>query len=277
MSIKKVITTKTEDGKTLNLNIKTPTANELQRAQMEANKVFRLGLESKALLRSRLTEYLIEQGLWNEDMQVKLEGIASKIYEKEKILMAGGIKRSDAKKICMEIRDLRVDQARLLVNQRQHDLYTAEAQAENAKFDFLVSVCTLDEEGKPYFTNVDDYKSRATEQAAADAASAVAEVVNQYDPDWEKKLPENKFLLQHGFVNEELQFVDKDGKLVDVDGRRVDVNGRYINEKGEFINRDGVRVDDDGNPIIEFKPLLDDDEVTEDKKEVTEVAVTNPA
>lgn len=269
MSIKKMISTKTEDGKAINLNIKTPTANELQRAQMEANKVFRLGLESKALLRSRLTEYLIEQGLWNEDMQTKLDNIASKIYEKEKILMAGGIKRSEAKKICMEIRDLRVDQARLLVNQRQHDLYTAEAQAENAKFDFLVSVCTLDEEGKPYFTNVDDYKSRATEQAAADAASAVAEVVNQYDPDWEKKLPENKFLLQHGFVNEELQFIDKNGKLVDVDGRRVDDNGRYINEKGEFINRDGVRVDDEGNPIIEFKPLIDDEEVTEDKTEVT--------
>ena len=217
MAVKKVINTKSEDGKAIVLNIKAPTSNELQRAQMEANKMFRLALESKALLRSRLTEYLVEQGLWNEQMQKQLEEIAGKIYEKEKILLAGGIKRSDAKKICIDIRDLRVDQAKLLVNQRQHDLYTAEAQAENAKFDFLVSVCTLNEEGKPYFANIDDYKNRASEEAAADAASAVAEVVNNYDPEWEKKLPENKFLIQHGFVNNDLQFVDKSGNLVDHD------------------------------------------------------------
>ena len=260
MAVKKTITTKTEDGKDLVLHIKTPTSNELQRGQMEANKVFRLALESKALFRTRLLEYLTEQGLLNDEMTKKLEDISSIIYEKEQILLRGGIRRSDAKSICLSIRDLRVEQAKLLIDQRQYDTYTAESQADNAKFDFLVSVCVLDEEGKPYFKNLDDYKTRATEQASADAASALAELINQYDPDWEKKLPENKFLIQHGFVNEKLQFVNKEGKLVDSEGRLVDDSGRYINSDGEFVNRGGERVDYDGNLLVEFQPLLEDED-----------------
>jgi hypothetical protein len=269
MAIKKTIKAKTEDGKEITLCIKTPTASELQKAQMEANKVFRLALESGALLRTKLIEFLVAQGLWNDEMQAKLEALADKIYEKERILLAGGIKRSEAKKVCVEITDLRVEQHKLLLDQRKYDLYTAEAQAENANFDFLVSVCVLDEEGNRYFANLDDYKNRAIEDAASEAASAVAEVVKGYDPDWEKKLPENKFLLQHKFVNEDLKFIDKDGNLVDYSGRPMDKDGYHVNDKGERVNLAGEKIDNEGQVIMEFKPLLDDDEEVKENVEVT--------
>lgn len=269
MPIQKELNTKTEDGKPLKLNIKSPTALELQKAQMESNKVFRMAVESRSLLRANLTRFLIEQGLWSEDTQKRLEELGSKIYAKEKLLLAGGMKRSEAKAICLEIKEYRLEQAKLLFAQRQHDIYTAESQAENAKFDFLVSVCVLNEEGERYFKNLDDYKNRATEEAAAEAAGLLAEIVNGYDPEWENKLPENRFLLQHGFVNDKFQFINKAGELVDSEGRRIDSDGNYINDKGEFINLKGELVDNDGLPVVEFKPLIDDDDEVKDTNQVT--------
>lgn len=273
MSIKKNVNTKTEDGKDLVLIARTPTGQDLQKAQIESTKVFRTALEAGALLRSKLVEYMKEQKLWSDEMQKRLEETVKEINEKEKILKAGGIRRKDARQICIDIRNLRLEQAELLMSQRQYDLYTAESQAENAKFDMLVSLCVFDEEGNKYFKSVEDYKTRATEQAAADSASILAELVNGYDPDWEKKLPENKFLIEHKFVDEEFRFIDKDGNLINEGGKRVNKDGRLINENGELVNDSGDKVDENGEVIVEFKPLLDDEEDgkvdAEEKQEVT--------
>ena len=273
MSIKKNVNTKTEDGKDLVLIARTPTGQDLQKAQIESTKVFRTALEAGALLRSKLVEYMKEQKLWSDEMQKRLEETVKEINEKEKILKAGGIRRKDARQICIDIRNLRLEQAELLMSQRQYDLYTAESQAENAKFDMLVSLCVFDEEGNKYFKSVEDYKTRATEQAAADSDSILAELVNGYYPDWEKKLPENKFLIEHKFVDEEFRFIDKDGNLINEGGKRVNKDGRLINENGELVNDSGDKVDENGEVIVEFKPLLDDEEDgkvdAEEKQEVT--------
>lgn len=277
MSTKKTVTTKNVDGKEINLIVRTPNASDLQKAQMESNKVFRLALDAGAVLRTELNAFLRKRGLWNDDMENQLTKIADELYELEKKLMKGGIKRSEAKDICIRMRVLRYEQSALLYNQRQHDIYTVEAQAENAKFDYLVSCSVFDEEGNRYFTSLDDYKARANEDASAAVASALAELVNNYDPDWEKDLPENKFLLEHKFVNEKLKFVNKDNKVIDSEGRLIDDNGRFINENGEFVNRDGELVDKDGMPIVEFQPLIDDEEEPQvEKVVVEEVKTTEP-
>ena len=260
MSTKKTVTTKTEDGKEVTLLVRTPNANDLQKAQIESNKVFRLALDGGAILRSELNTFLRKRGLWNDEMEDRLTKIADELYDLEKKLMKGGIKRTEAKEICIRMRVLRYEQSAMLYNQRQHDIYTVEAQAENAKFDYLVSCSVFDEEGNRYFTSLDDYKTRAGEEASGAVASALAELINNYDPDWEKSLPENKFLIEHKFVNADLKFINKDNKLVDSEGRLIDENGHFINEKGEFINRDGELVDKDGMPIVEFQPLIDDEE-----------------
>ena len=271
MTTKKTVKTKNANNEDIELIVRTPNATDLQKAQMESNKVFRLAVDGGSMLRSELNDYLRKRGLWNDDMEKDLSKIDDELYESRKKLLKGGMKKSEAKAICLRMRTLRFQQAALLHEQRQHDIYTAEAQAENAKFDFLVSCSVFDTEGNKYFKDVEDYKSRATEPAAAEAASVLAELVNGYDPDWEKKLPENEFLVKHGFVNEEMQFVNKEGKLVDSEGRLINKDGRFINEAGELINRDGERVDEAGIPIIEFLPLIDDEEpvvpVVEETKE----------
>ena len=76
------------------------------------------------------------------------------------------------------------------------------------------------------------------------------------DDNYEKNLPENKFLKQYKFVDDNLRFINKDGKLVDQDGRLIDENGRYINQNGEYVDKEGNLVDDKGDYVVQFQPFL---------------------
>ncbi len=112
---------------------------------------------------------------------------------------------------------------------------------------------------KPYFKGYDDYINRSTDPVALLGAQKLASLMYGLDSDFEKKLPENKFLIKYKFVNENLELVDEKGRLVDEEGRLLDKNGRFINEDGKFVDKDGNLVDDSGEYIVDFQPFLDDE------------------
>lgn len=239
--------------------VKKPTAKDLSEAQVMSSAVATKAINTGAATRLKMQDYLKEQGLWSDEQEAELDEIQKNITNNVRILAAGGIKLSEARKIAIKIRRDRNRQAELLSRRSELDQYTVESQAENARFDYLVSVCVVTEEGEKVFKNLDDYKSKSTEPYAAEAANALFDIISQTDKDWEKKLPENKFLLEHKFVNDELRYVNKEGKLTDSEGKLVDKDGRFINEKGEFIDRYGNRVNEDGTPFIEKpEPFLED-------------------
>ena len=95
--------------------------------------------------------------------------------------------------------------------------------------------------------------------AVGPAASALAKIIYNLEDDYEKKLPENQFLVKYKFADETLHLIDKQGRKVDADGRLVDENGRYINEAGQFVDREGNLVDEEGNFLVDEKPFLDDE------------------
>jgi hypothetical protein len=152
------------------------------------------------------------------------------------------------------------------------DSHTAEGQADNARFNYLVSACVVyKNNGNKYFKNYEDYLNRASDPVSFIAAQKLASIMYGLDSDFEKKLPENKFLLKYKFVNDNLELVDNKGRLIDASGRLIDQNGRFINEEGKFIDKDGNLVDESGDFLVEFQPFLDDngnpinDNSTEDK------------
>jgi hypothetical protein len=115
-----------------------------------------------------------------------------------------------------------------------------------------------DSSKKAYFLNYEDYLNRSSDQVAILGAQKLAAMLYGLDSDFEKKLPENKFLVQYKFVNDKLQFIDQSGRLTDTDGRLVNEDGRYINDNGQFVDRDGNLVDEKGDYVVEFSPFTDD-------------------
>lgn len=255
-----------EEGNEKVLIVKRPTSTQLSNAKVEENKVVARLLNERdengkpvALVRSQLDDHLRSIGLWNDQKQKRAEELADKINNSVRKLRKGGFKLSEAKDLAISIRRMRNEYNELLAEQRSLDQYTVESQGENAKFDYLVSVCVLDEEGNKVFESVEDYKERGAEPHYIDAATQLSYLMFNLEPDFLQNLPENKFLKKYGFTDEKGRLVNKDGHLVDTDGRLIDEKGRFVDEDGNFVDANGNPVDEDGEPIEEFEPFTDDD------------------
>lgn len=252
--------TATVNGKEVTLLVRSPSLQDQREATKVYNTAFSDALKAKAVVRAKLDDLLVEQGLWDDKKQFQFSALQSKILENERKLAKGGISLAEAKKLALEMRKDREELRDLISVKTNLDTHTAEGQADNARFNYLVSSCTVYYDNKkPYFSSYDEYLNKSSDPVAIQAAQQLAGMLYGLENNYEEKLPENKFLKQYKFVDDQLRLVDKQGRLVDQDGRLVDENGRFINEKGEFVDKDGNPVNAEGEYLIEFKPFLDDD------------------
>lgn len=247
------------DGKSVTLAVRSPSLQDQREATKVYNTAFSDALKAKAVVRAKLDDLLVEQGLWDDRKQTQFTSLQNKILENERKLAKGGISLSDAKSVALEMKKNREELRELISVKTSLDTHTAEGQADNARFNYLVSCCTVyNDTKKPYFNSYDDYTNKSADPVAILAAQNLASMLYGLDADYENKLPENKFLKDYKFVDDKLRFIDKQGRLVDENGRLIDENGRFINEKGEFVDKDGNLVTEDGEYKVEFTPFLDD-------------------
>ncbi len=248
--------------------VKRPSKKDKTQSEIIYSKTWRKALEDGLITRLKLNDYLKDQGIWSEAKQKEYERFINEINNRETSLKKGGITLRDAKKTALELRRLRNEFRDLIAERTAQDANTAEGFADNAKFDYLVRVCVLDPNTKaPIFTSEEDYDERGTAPWAIKAASELANMLYNIDPNYEKSLPENQFLEKYRFTNAEGKLVNKEGHLiaVDEDGieRLIDNQGYFIqyDEDGNpyRVNRSGEKIDDitvseflddDGNPFI---------------------------
>src|SRR5262245_9670927 len=191
------------NGKAVALAVKRPDPKVVQKGQQVHNRAFREAVDSGAILRAKVDGVIREQKLWDDARQAEYEAAQKRLQEGERKLARGGIKLSEAKEIAVQMRRDRNRLRDLSSERNVIDSHTAEAQAENARFNYYVSACTVyDESGKPVFESLDDYLSRSSEPASMEAASRLAMMLYGLDDGFEKKLPENKFLVKYGFARE---------------------------------------------------------------------------
>jgi hypothetical protein len=272
-----------KDGSTVKTLLRQPTAQDYRDSQVQYNETFRKALDSGALLRQKLTDYMTEQGIWDQDKQDENDKFIDDIAGREEALKGGGIRLSRAKEVALELRELRANFRELLSEKNALDANSAEGQADNARFSELIRLCILDPATKtPRFPDQDAYDKNADEPWVVEAAADLAGMIYGLDPDYDKNLEENKFLKEFKFVDEDLRFLNDEGHLVDTDGRLVNQDGRFIayrTEEGKknkdeddlyFVNRSGEEVvlvvGDDGEEdwvklsLKERKPFLNDED-----------------
>lgn len=262
-----------KNGKTVKVILKSPDTADHKNAQKLYNQAFRMALESGGLLRQKLDDYAEEQGIWNEQKQKQNDEYVERINAMEELLQKGGIRLAEAKKIAMDLKNLRVEFRSFLAERNSLDQISVEGQADNAKFAELVRICMLDPATKkPFFMTQEDYDTSADEPWVLEASSELASIIYGLDPDYDNNLTENKFLKEFDFVNEDLAPINKDGHLVDLDGRLINEDGRYVayREDGDqyFVNREGAEVvqtsGDDGEwvrkDLAERMPFLDEND-----------------
>lgn len=234
-------------------DIRKPNYKQLTEAQLYSSKIFNDAVKSGCALRANLEDELKRRGVWSDDKSKELLEVTQKINDITKNLSKGnkGLykKISEARKAAISVRQLRVQQLDLLTQMRKLDAYTAEGQAEQARFDCLVSLCVYDEEGNKVFNNVDDYLDKAGEEWARECAKKFSEILYGNE---DTSLPEEKFL-------EKNKLVDESGRLINKEGKLVDEEFRLINQDGYLVNSEGDRVDINGETIEENFTDFEDD------------------
>lgn len=252
--------------------VKSPSLNDQREAQKIYNQAFTDAIKSKSVVRAKLDDLLQDQGLWNDEKQAKFSTLQKELLDGEKRLAKGGFSLNEAKDLAIKMKSVR-DEIRELISVRTSlDNHSAEGQADNARFNYLVSVCVVYNDTKqPYFNNMEDYLNRSTDSVGLLGAQNLANMIYGLDNDYENNLPENKFLKKFKFVDDKLRLVDKKGRLIDADGRLIDESGRFIDEEGNFVDKYGNKVNSEGDYLVDAKPFLDDDGnpiiLEEDKKD----------
>jgi hypothetical protein len=260
MSESRVETVETEDkeGNPLKLDIRRPSGKNLQDSQILYSKVWGEAARGGAVLRDNVDDILRGQGVWDDAKEKHYQDVVADIRVKRAKLRKGGISLKEAKEIAFSVMRSQNELRALLEKRNDFDNKTAEAIAENTKFNYLVSVCTVySNNGEPYFKSLDDYINRVEEKASFAAAQKLADMMfpglNLADT------TELEFLKKYKFVDEKGRPINKDGHLIDDEGRLIDEEGRYVNEKGEYEDFDHNRVDENGQPIEDAPlPFLDD-------------------
>ena len=268
--------TATVDGKEVEFTVTSPSNAHYIEAQKHYNNAFSDAIKSNAIVRAKMEDVLKDQGLWDDQKQAEYTSLASQINDYEMTLKKGGIKLSEAKNIALKMRELRGKLRDLIAVKTSLDNQSAEGQADNAKFNYLVSACVVyKSNNQPYYKNLEAYLNSPSNQVSLLGAKHLANMLYGLEDDFEKKLPENKFLTKFKFVNKDLELVNKKGHRVDDEGRLINQWGRYVNEEGEYVDKNGNLIDESGDYIVDEAPFLDDDgtpivqEVEEKKTEET--------
>jgi len=256
--VKVEVKTKGEDEKEVveNFVVKRPTNDLIREADRqrakEWNECVMDGVPTKQALRKKLTD----MGLWSDKEDDKEKELRAKLTELETSLYKAKEKGEvrtveEGVKIAIEVRKVRFRLTQHLANIREFESNTADALANNKRFDFLVSRCTFTETGERVYKDLADYDARAANDAGYACAAALAEMLHGVDTEFQQALPENKWLTDHKCVNDELSLVDKDGNLIDGQGRRLSEDNWLLNEDGQKVDSNGNLRDDDGNYISE--------------------------
>ena len=250
----------TVDGKEVEFTVLSPSNVHYTEAQKVYNTAFSEAVKSNAIVRAKMDDVLRDQGLWDDKKEAEYTQIVQEIADGERMLKKGGIKLSEARALALNMADKRSKLRDLVSVKTSLDNQSAEGQADNAKFNYLVSACVVyKSNNQPYYKSMEDYLNASASEVSLIGAKHLANMLYGLEDDFEKKLPENKFLTKYKFVNENLQLVNKEGHTVDRDGRLIDEYGRFVNEKGEYVDRQGNLIDDSGDYIVDEQPFLDDD------------------
>lgn len=243
------------EGKELSLYIKKASADDLREAETEKALTFQKGIKEGLFLKQEWENVLKSRGLWSDEQENQVKKLQDELSDKLSILEEGGIFIDDAKKLAIEINDLRNNIIILLTDRKNFNVNTADGLAEQAYLDYLIAATTVynDDRNKKYFKDYKNYLSRKSDNDAFYIARRYAEIL--YDTIFdESKLPENAFLIEYGFMNENLQFINSDGHLIDSEGNLINENGQRVEivDGKDIVIGEKKRkpfLDIDGNPI----------------------------
>jgi len=244
-----------ENGDKVTIYVKKPSNEIISGADIHRAKRWNECIRDDIITKKELATLMEKRGIWDKSKSDKEDDISSKITTLEKDLYRGRNgkkpKVSEGKKLALEMKKLRIELRNLISERLSLEENTAEALSDNARFDYFVAHCTFYKDSdKRVYNSVEDYNSKSSDTIAFTAASMLGNILYNLDSDFEKNLPENKWLSTFNLSDDKGNLVNSDGQQVDSEGRVINELGHFLDEKGNRVDANGVPLDEDGNYLL---------------------------
>lgn len=177
--------------------VRTPTVRQNQDARRVYIKAWNEA-KKESVLRPNLTKFLIENGIWTPEDDAKLSTLENTIESLEDFLEEGECSEEEGIQKATDCHIARIERLALLSKKTAYDSITAEAQAENAQFDYLLSVCLVYDNGEKVFKSFDEFLDCQDTELIETASSYLSSLVHGVS--WETLLndtPEMRFINEH--------------------------------------------------------------------------------
>jgi hypothetical protein len=244
-----------ENGDKVTIYVKKPSNEIISGADIHRAKRWNECIRDDIITKKELATLMEKRGIWDKSKSDKEDDISSKITTLEKDLYRGRNgkkpKVSEGKELALEMKKLRIELRNLISERLSLEENTAEALSDNARFDYFVAHCTFYKDSdKRVYNSVEDYNSKSSDAIAFTAASMLGNILYNLDSDFEKNLPENKWLSTFNLSDDKGNLVNSDGQQVDSEGRVINELGHFLDEKGNRVDANGVPLDEDGNYLL---------------------------
>lgn len=183
--------------------------------QSEANRIYaeefsRLLKENKLMVREEMMAIAKSRGLWSEEKEMELEAMRQEIFTLQDKIEGGGYELDEAIKDANTIKELRTKilTSHIILNGVLNN--TVEQQAEDARMDYLSSVCIVNGDGTPYFNSVDDLNTKEGEVVTEGLKKFNEMMYGSFDSF--KDTPENKLLKEYAKEEEKEESKKKESK-----------------------------------------------------------------
>lgn len=254
-----------DNKKEIDIYVTQPNNDVLKRAERHKSRAWNEAIQDGVLTKKEVGMVMKKRGIWDENKDKEEKVLTKDIVDLEKKLAHGNGKRkpklSEGRDIAISMRKKRMELRDLLTDKIAMEENTADSLADNARFDYLVAHCTFYKDGKPVYEDFDEYNSKGADEIAFAAATSLSQMLYNLDSSFERKLPENKFLLDFNLVNEDLSLINPNNpeELIDTEGRRIDKDGYYLDAKGSRIDKEGNPLTADGEyTTVEYENDLID-------------------
>lgn len=193
--------------------IKEPTLaqeTEARKRYIHKYNELRMDKNSGFVPRAKLYEALKELGLWTEDNQKQIEKFQAELRDLLKPLKDGGISLQEMKERAIKAQGIRLMLANLnaIISEYDSD-FTYESWAEDAKFQYLLFECAYYEDGEKVFETQEDYDNCTDKSLLKKATMALNNTLYGDIRDVYKRMPENQFLIEYGFMTESMESTEK--------------------------------------------------------------------
>lgn len=233
-----------KDSVELKLSIKMPTFADITEADIiYSQKIAELIKNSdnkKLLLRQELEAFLKKEGIWTDKDIKHIEKLQKEVELLKKKLDRGGLKLSEGRKIAIDMMNKRSEVFETLKKRQSFDFATVESVAEACRTEYLIFCGVVySENGQKFWVDFESMQNDKQSDVYRQGYVNALDVIFGVNSNIEKSLPETKWLLNKGFLNDELRYIDPKTK-------------NFVTEDGNPI------VDKQLDEIVEELPWVDD-------------------